>query len=139
MLYQKFDNTYVIRLERGDEVVACLHDLVQKENIALANVSGIGACDSAIVGVYDLTKKKYHSNHLLGAMEITSLVGNITTMNGQSYVHVHVNLGMLDGSVKGGHLNEAVISATGELMVTAINGSVDRFKDEESGINYLKL
>jgi len=139
MLYQKFDNNFVIRLERGDEVVTSLLNLAEKENVTLANVSGIGACDSAIVGVYDLTEKKYHSNHLLGAMEITSLTGNITTMNGAPYVHVHVNLGLMDGSVKGGHLNKAVISATGELIVTAIDGKVDRFKDEQSGINYLKL
>ena len=139
MLYQKFDNTYVIRLERGDEVVASLLSLAEKEKIALANVSGIGACDSAIIGVYKLSEKKYYSNHLLGDMEITCLAGNITTMDGKPYVHVHATLGMADGSAKGGHLNEAIISATGELMVTAVNGSVDRFKDEASGINFLKL
>ena len=139
MLYQKFDNTYVIRLERGDDVVASLLKLAEKEKIGLANVSGIGACDSAIIGVYKLGEKKYYSNHLLGDMEITNLTGNITTMDDKPYVHVHATLGMADGSAKGGHLNEAIVSATGELMVTVVNGTVDRFKDKASGINYLKL
>ena len=72
-------------------------------------------------------------------MEITSLLGNITTMNGETYLHLHINLCDENMNIKGGHLNECRISATGEIIVTKINGNVDRIKDNETGLNIFKF
>ncbi len=46
-------------------------------------------------------------------MEITSLVGNISQMNGEVYLHIHINLANEENKVFGGHLTSAIISATG--------------------------
>ena len=43
------------------------------------------------------------------------------------------------GHVFGGHLNEAVISGTGELVLTRIAGEVDRCFDEEIGLNLFRF
>ena len=39
----------------------------------------------------------------------------------------------------GGHLNRAVVSATCEMVITVIDGKVDRVYDEETGLNVFKF
>ena len=69
-------------------------------------------------------------------MEITSLVGNISTKDGDVYLHLHINLCRADMSVIGGHLNECRISATCEMFVRKLPGSVGRKLDTETtGLN----
>jgi len=38
----------------------------------------------------------------------------------------------------GGHLNEAVVSATCEVIIEKIEGSIEREFDKETGLNLLK-
>ncbi len=88
------------------------------------------------MGVYDVAERRYHPLTFTGAHEITSLLGNINTMDGAFYCHLHMNAGGVDGRVVGGHLNRCVISATGELVVSVVDGRVDRFRDEaDTGLN----
>jgi predicted DNA-binding protein with PD1-like motif len=69
-------------------------------------------------------------------MEITSLVGSISTKGGEPYLHLHINLCREDMSVVGGHLNECRISATCEMIVRKIKGRVERKLDEDvTGLN----
>ena len=52
MEFQKFGDTYVVRLDKGEEIVASLQALCEKQQIALASVEGIGAADHAVIGLY---------------------------------------------------------------------------------------
>lgn len=72
-------------------------------------------------------------------MEILALMGNITTMNGEYYGHMHVTLGKDDGSCVGGHANELHISATAEIFIQVLAGEVDRIREENVGLNVLDL
>jgi predicted DNA-binding protein with PD1-like motif len=63
----------------------------------------------------------------------------VNTMNGEFYCHVHMSAGDDKGRVVGGHLNRAVVSATCEMVVTCIPGSVDRAFSEEVGLNLFKF
>lgn len=135
MEYKRFDNTVIVRIDRGEEILEQLAVVAQKENIKLASVQALGATDSFTVGVYDTESKQYHSNEFNGAYEIVSLVGTVNTMNGEFYSHLHMSAGNEKGEVFGGHLNRARVSATCELVITVINGTVDRFRDEKIGLN----
>ena len=139
MRYQRFDDTYVVRLEKGEEVVNSLKKLCDKENIKLASIEGLGATNHVVVGLYDLDQKVYHKKEYNEAYEITSLIGNISRMNDDSYLHIHINLADENMKTFGGHLYECVISATCELFIRVINGEVNRFKDEDSGLNLYDL
>ena len=135
MEYIKQDDTYIVRLERGEEILRSLRSLCSKEDIKAGMINGIGASDHAVIGLFDVNEKVYHQHEFNEPMEITSITGNISAMDDEPYLHIHVNLGREDMSVIGGHLNECVISATCELFIYSINRKIGRTKDPETGLN----
>ncbi|NLL81963.1 MAG: DNA-binding protein [Tissierellia bacterium] len=139
MEYRKFASKYLVRLDIGEDIVEAVKDLAKKEGIRLGSVTGIGAVNKATIGLYEVSKQEYISTELSGDMEIVSLGGNISEMNGEVYVHLHIALGTSDSNVKAGHLNSAIISGTGELIIDEIEGRVDRTKDDISGLNIFKF
>ena len=72
-------------------------------------------------------------------MEITSILGTVSEMDGEPYIHIHLTAGRADGTVIGGHLKRAVISATCELVLHTVYGRVPRFYDERTGLNLMEL
>ncbi|MCR4671878.1 MAG: DNA-binding protein [Lachnospiraceae bacterium] len=140
MNYKKINDTYVIRIDRGEEILSNLTDFCKKEHVTLATVQGIGAADHAVIGLYDVGERKYHSHFYDEPLEITSLIGNITTKDGEVYLHLHVNMCRLDMGFIGGHLSECRISATSEIFVRTIDGTVDRtFDAAVTGLNLLDV
>ncbi len=139
MEYKRFGNKIVARIDRGEEILDNIKKIALKENIRLANVNALGATNDFTVGVYNLDEKKYYSNSFKGAFEIVSLTGSINTMNGEFYTHIHMACGNDKGEVFGGHLNRAIVSATCEMFIDIIDGEVDRFKDDVTGLNLFKF
>ncbi|MFA9465618.1 MAG: PPC domain-containing DNA-binding protein [Velocimicrobium sp.] len=136
MEYRKFDHTYIIRLDPGEEVIASLIRLCELERIELASVSGLGAVGSALLGVFDTENKQYYSKEFKGLYEITSLIGTITQKNGDPYLHLHMVIGNPNtDECHGGHLYKSVVSATAELVVTGIPGKVGRIENKDIGLN----
>lgn len=139
MKYKRFDKTIVVRIDRGEEILDKIRELAIAENIKLASVTALGATNDFTVGVFNTAEKKYYANEFKGAFEIVSLTGTINTMDGQFYTHIHMSAGNDRGEVFGGHLNRAMVSATCEMIVTVIDGEVDRYRDDDVGLNLFKL
>ena len=135
MEYRKFDKTYIVRIDRGEEILEQVRELALKEGIRLASVQALGAVNEFTVGVFRPGEKRYDANVFQGDYEIVSLTGTINTMDGGFYTHLHMSAGDETGHVFGGHLNRAVVSAVCEMVVTEIPGSVDRAFNEEGGLN----
>ena len=136
MEFKRFGDTYVVRLDRGEEIIASLTKLCEKEDIALGAIEGLGAADHVVVGLYDVGKEEYHKTELNGPMEITALTGNVSRKDGGVYLHIHICLCDEAMNLHGGHLNECRISATCELFVRAISGQVNRRFDADGvGLN----
>ena len=139
MEYKRFDHAIVVRIDRGEEIHQQLRSVCLQEKVTLASVSGIGAINDLVSGVWDVEKKAYFSNHFQGVYEVTNLTGTITTMNGEYYPHLHISAGDAQGHVVGGHLNSAVVSATSEIVLHLIDGTVERKFDPEVGLNLLSF
>lgn len=139
MKYRRFGDTIVVRIDRGEEILEKMKEVALKENVRLANVNALGATDDFTVGVYNVDEQKYYSKTFAGAYEIVSLTGSINTMNGEYYAHMHMSASDSSGVAYGGHLNRAIVSATCEMFIKVIDGSVDRFRDEVTGINLFDL
>ena len=139
MQYKRFDNTIFVRIDKGEEILEQIKVLAEAENIKLASVSALGATNDFTVGVFKTEEKKYYANPFTGNFEIVSLTGTINTLNGEFYTHIHMSAGNDRGEVFGGHLNRAMVSATCEMVVTVVEGRVDRRFDEEIGLNLLRF
>ena len=136
MEYRRFGDTYVVRIQRGEEILEQLTALCKAENIRLASIEGLGAAGRVTVGCYNVEEKHYYKSTYEGStFEITSLTGNVSEMNGEPYLHIHISFAGEDNVGRGGHLNEAVIAATAEIFVRVIDGHVGRAKDPVTGLN----
>ena len=139
MEYRKFNNTIVARIDKGEEILEKIKEIALNENIKLANINALGAVSEFTVGVFKTKEKEYYSNFFEGDFEIVSLTGTINTMNNKFYSHLHMSAGNDKGEVFGGHLNKAIVSATCEMVINIIDGTVDRYFDEEIGLNLFKF
>lgn len=128
----------IIRLNKGEEVISSLLALIESLDIKCGRVSGIGATNNVTIGVFNADKKEYKKKNICEDMEILSLEGNLTRMDGNPYVHVHGTFASLD-QVYGGHVNSIMVSATAEIIVNIIDVEIDRKFDEETGLNLIKL
>ena len=139
MEYRKFQNKIIVRMDKGEGILEKVREVAEKEKIKLADISALGAVSEFTVGVFDTEAKEYHANEFKGSFEIVSLTGTINTMNDEFYCHLHMSAGNEKGQVFGGHLNRAIISATCEMIITLIDGRVDRRFEKEVGLNLFQF
>ena len=135
MKYKNFGNVIAVRLEKGEKLVKSLFEVVRKEGLTAASITGIGAVDDFEIGVFDLEKSDYDRIRYTGNHEINALVGNLTTKDGAPYLHLHITATGAGGKVVGGHLFEGNISLTAEIFLQVIGGKIERKYDEALGIN----
>ena len=139
MKYERLGNKVVIRIDKGEEIVDALKTICKKLDIKLGSIVGIGATDKVTIGLLNTKTKKYQEKEFTGDHEIAPLVGNITIMNGEVNLHLHVTICNVEHKALGGHLTSAVISATFEGIIDVIEGQVTREYNDEVGLNLLKL
>ena len=139
MQYQKFGSKYVVRIDRGEEIVSSLEDFVVENEIKLGFIEGIGAADEIKIGLFSPETKEYSTKVLTGDHEITGIKGNISQKDGQPYLHLHINASDTDYNTYGGHLDYAKVSGTCEVIVMEIEGTVERKFDQGVGLNLYKF
>ena len=139
MDYRKFGDTYIARIDRGEEILASLAALCERENIRLAQVDGLGAVDHAVVSVYDVPTKTFYKKEFNGPMEISNLCGTVTRKEGRAYIHLHATLCDKELAAHGGHANELRVAATCEMVIREIPGEVGRRPDADIGLNLFQF
>ncbi len=139
MRYRKYGDTYLVRIDRGEEIVEQVKALARTEGIRLASVQALGAVSEFTVGVFNVDERKYRSNSFRGVYEIASLTGTIDTLEGEVYTHLHLCAAGEQGQAFGGHLDRAVVSAVCEMVVRVLPGTADRSFDEALGLNLFRF
>ena len=137
MEHVQFNNTIIVSLAPGEEIVESLTAFCGERNIRLATVSGIGAVNRLKVGLFDPLNKQYHASEFQRDFEITALAGTVTQMEGKPYPHLHITVADREHRAFGGHLNLAVVSAACEIVLTVLPGSVNRRFSEKIGLNMM--
>ena len=129
--------TYLLVFRTGQEVMNGLLAFARKHKLVAGQLTGIGAVSDAVIGYFDPRTKTYLRNHEKGQAEVLSLTGNLALDDNKPFFHVHVSLGRRDGSARGGHLFEATVRPTVELVLTAYPKPVRRKIDAETGLPLL--
>ena len=139
MKFRKYDNKITVRIDKGEEIVETLKCVCKENKITLGSISGIGSTNKTTIGLFETGTKRYLSKELVGEYEITHLSGNISTMNGEIYIHLHVTLADSSYNAFGGHLNSAIVSGTCEVVIDVVDGEIAREFSEEIGLNLYKI
>lgn len=140
MEFKKINNKWILRLDRGEEIISTIENFSKANNIKCAFISGIGAADKLRLGVFDVKKKAYNLKDFSGDFEITSLMGNITVLDEENvYIHLHANIADIKCNAHAGHVKSAYVSITAELIIDEIDAEVRRDKEPDLKINIFKF
>ena len=145
MDYKKFGDSIYVRLNRNDEIISNIIYICKKENILSATYSGIGCCSDVVVSSYIPEKDEFLEHKESGVLELVSLNGNISAdESDEIFHHTHAMFAFHDSDYKlaltGGHLTEAVVLYTAEIVINPVLGGViRRKKDEITGITVWDL
>lgn len=140
MIFSKLGSSrFVLRLEKGDDIVQTLRKFAADHRIRAGFFEGIGSLNKAKLGHYDFQTKTYKHETFEDDLEIITLSGNIAIMDKQVIPHAHATLGRRDFSVIGGHLDEDSIANMVEISLERLPGKLVKARDDEIGLNLLQL
>ncbi len=139
LLSDRGDKSFVLVFDKGDEVMAELLGFVRTEKIVSAHFNALGAFSDVTFGFFERERKDYKRINA-GQVEVMSLVGNVaTTPVGEPKIHVHVVVGDKNGAAHGGHLIEAHVWPTLEMILIQMPESLVRKIDDETGLALIDL
>ena len=133
--YVRSGDRYVISIENHREIVSALKSFCEEKGIRSGAVSGIGAVNDVTLRFFNPDTKKYEDRRFKEQMEIANLSGNISSLDGKVYLHLHVTLGRSDYSALAGHLLSAVLNGAGEFFIDDYRVVTDRRYDPDLGLN----
>ncbi len=131
--------TFAVILQTGDEAIACLKSFVEREGIKAAQITAIGALSDAKLNYFDWEKKAYQAIPVTDQVEVASLNGDVAlSPQGKPALHIHAVLGRRDGSALAGHLAEAHVRPTLEVILTEPPAYLLKVHDPESGLALIR-
>ncbi|WP_028996625.1 PPC domain-containing DNA-binding protein [Azohydromonas australica] len=132
------ERTFALVFEHGDEVVSLLERFAVEQGLEASRITAIGAFERATLGYFDWERKDYEHIPVQEQVEVLSLVGDVALDAGRPKLHAHVVLGRRDGSTVGGHLLEARVRPTLEVLVIDSPSYLKRVCDPESGLALIR-
>jgi hypothetical protein len=127
--------TFVVVLESGEEVMGQLKAFADREKLKAAQLTAIGAFSETVLGYFDWQQKQYRRNPVNEQVEVAAFIGDIAlTKDDQRSLHVHLVLGRRDGTALAGHLMEAHVRPTLEVVLTEYPAHLRKRHDPESGL-----
>ncbi|MCA1453532.1 DNA-binding protein [Bradyrhizobium sp. BRP22] len=131
---------HVIILDTGDEAFAALTKFADAAEISAASLTAIGAFERATVGWFDFGSKSYRKIEVNEQCEVLSAIGDVAIGDdGKASLHVHIVLGLSDGSTRGGHLLAGVVRPTLEVVLTETPARLRRKKRADIGIALIDI
>jgi uncharacterized protein len=126
--------TFALIFDKGDEVVAELTAFAKKESVAAAHFTAIGAFSAVTLGYFDRASKTYLKIPVRDQVEVLSLIGDVALAKDGPQVHAHVVIGSRDGTARGGHLLDARVWPTLEVILVESPRHLHRRHDADTGL-----
>ena len=131
--------TYVVVCDPGDEAVAALAEFARAERLEAAQITAVGAFEHATVGWFDRAARDYRRIRVDQQCEVLSLLGDVAEGRDGPILHVHVVLGLSDGTTRGGHLLEGRVFPTLEVVVTETPAQLRKVMRPDIGVALIDL
>ncbi|MTH79913.1 PPC domain-containing DNA-binding protein [Paracoccus aestuariivivens] len=132
--------TYALIFESGDEVMSCLQEFAKAKGLTAASFKAIGAFETATLAFFDWSTKTYLPIRVEEQTEVASFTGDIAQgPDKQPVVHVHAVLGRRDGSALAGHLKEAKVRPTLEVILIESPQHLRKHQDTETGLALIRI
>ncbi|HEV7285872.1 MAG TPA: PPC domain-containing DNA-binding protein [Kaistia sp.] len=139
LIHADGQRTFALVFGTGDEVVSSLSDFARQQGLSAARFTGLGAFSDVVLGYFDWEKKDYERIPLTEQVEVVSFVGDVALGDEGPKLHPHVVVSKRDGSAWGGHLLEAHVRPTLEVVLTEAPAHLHRRHDPESGLALISL
>jgi predicted DNA-binding protein with PD1-like motif len=125
--------------DTGDEVASGLLEFAKEKALGGSHFTAIGALSDVTLGFFDWDKKDYQKLQINEQVEVLSLIGDIALNKGERKVHAHMVVSKADGTAHGGHLIEAHVRPTLEVILVESPEHLVRKFDEASGLALIDL
>ena len=139
VLNEGSERSFALVFATDDEPMGLLERFARDNNVTAARFTAIGAFREVVVGYFDWEKKEYLRIPIREQVEVLSLVGDVAVGDNGPKIHAHVVLGKRDGSAYGGHLLEAKVRPTLEVVLTESPALLVRKHDAASGLALIRL
>lgn len=133
--YKQMGDKYVVSLRNRAEITGTLAAFCVEKKITAGTIVGLGAVSELTLRFFSPRLKKYMDKTFHEQLEISNLIGNISTLDGCTYLHMHIVAGRSDFSSVGGHLLSAVVNGAGEFVIEDLGGRIERTFYHEIGLS----
>jgi uncharacterized protein len=128
---------YAVIFYQGDEAFSGLLEFAEKYHVTSAHFTAIGALNKATLGWFDPRRKMYKKILINGQHEVIAMSGDIALYQGKPVVHTHMVVGSPDGTTRAGHVLDAYVSPTLEVMVTVDPVAMHKRFDPETDLTLI--
>ena len=147
MRYMKLGDSYLVRLDPGEEVMSAIRRFAHDRSIDAGSLMGLGDVDRVVLGLGAGPRPADERGPtpvpdpagsslvrtIEAAHEIVSLIGILGVQEGRTEARVHIVVAGRDGTTTGGRLIEARTGTTVELVIKPLPGYVQRVPDPRTG------
>jgi len=139
LLHDRGEKTYAVVFDKGDEVLAGLTEFAKREKLAASRFTAIGAFSDVVLGYFERERRDYRRIPVREQVEVLVLAGDVALERGEPKIHAHVVVGTSDGTARGGHLLEAHVWPTLEVIMVESPAHLTRRHDVETGLALIDI
>lgn len=139
LLHQGQQKTWAIVFDTGDEVAAGLKAFAREHQLTASQFTALGAFSDLMLGYFSIEKNDYKRIPITEQVEVLSLIGDIALKEDEPSIHAHVVVGKSDGTAHGGHLIEAHVRPTLEVILVESPDYLKRRHDPNTGLALIDL
>ncbi|SNZ15553.1 hypothetical protein SAMN06269185_2516 [Natronoarchaeum philippinense] len=127
MEYREVNTTrkLLVRLRDGEELRAGIERAVDDAGADAGWFVGFGGLRNATLWFYDQEERRYDDRTFDEPLELTLCIGNVASVDGNTFAHTHVTVSDMRGNSVGGHL-ESAEAFVGEIYVELFEDAVER-------------
>ena len=136
MKYSKVDDKIYVSIDKGELVNdKLLLEVAKIEKLNSGWINGLGAISDIEIGYWDIEKKIYIKKYFDEDYELLSLIGNISLVNNESFIHTHISFSNTEFKVFGGHMFDAKVIAAAEFCIFTSNYHLHRKLNCDIGLS----